>query len=675
MLLRVRIDWHFFLNFRSILSDKDYGMMRIKNILRIQGLFATLGILAIVGIGSATFAPFSAFAEDRSTRQSVESCLAEFTDKPLKEIRLEQVRKNKNFPVLLSANQTKILYPDQLDSNIRDYCPRNDNFLTESTGAKHNRLGTFNKKFSVKLPGLSEQKVKKDGVCEATYEAIFLAYSELRKFGKSICEDRAEIEVENRNCITADNSESECVGKLEKSIEKLETINRDATTAKKDVGKFLEEIEKPIRQALKKHEEDRVHFFQQLQATPRPTAPTFADSTPFVPGDFGALNLDQYLQWIGKDQSTQQLTLNDNKLVQYRQVEGADLVNEQILALSFLIAYNAKIAKGFFDELDAKSAADVRSFREHIGKIKARLPGDNDWKKWADKSPAAVAAAAPLLQGAKGAASGIAGAGTIAALGAGAAIGSQVASGRSSAALGDSLPTQQTPNPIAPLAKTTLNDGNGPAEKNSDVGNQIPGQKNATSDKPEVKESSGNPVGSNPAVFSSGASFKQNGFKPRATKASTAASGDLGSPGKSDDALKPFGGELLAGPAPKKVDSSGDVSSLLGQMKDLFNFDDAGGMPGGSEGMPNFDQPGPFSGTEGAFPGEGPADEFTGVGGSEEEIGRQFASHEDEIIGSPTQARSYLGGIETPLFKRVKSRHKRCMEKGLVILGLGKIPQ
>lgn len=585
------------------------------------------------------------------------------------------MKKIPNFPNLIPAFKTKILYPDKLDANIKDYCPRNSNFLSTSVGAKHNRIKFNDKKHSLHLPGLSERNIEKGGICEATYEAISLVNSELRKFSKSICADRAKIEDENQNCIAADNSERECVDKLDDSIEKLEAIKKDSKTAQTAALEFFQNIEKPIHRALKNYEEDRVHFFQMTLATPRPAVPTFPDSTPFVPGDFGALNLDQYLQWIGKNQSAKLIPFNDNKQNQYRQIEGADLVNEQILALSFMLAYAAKAQKLIGEDFKGKSDSDIRLYREHIAKIKTRLPGNDNWKDLANKSPGAIAAAAPLLQGTKGAASGIAGAGTLAALGAGAALGSQVAAGRSSATLGDTLPKQQTPNPVAPLEKTKITEGNGANEQPLGNGNQTPGTKVPSTEKPEVKEAAANPIGANPAVFSSGASFKQNGFKPRATKASGATAGDLGGGGKSDDSLKPFGGELLAGPAPKKVDASGDVSSLLGQMKDLFNFDDTGGMPGGSEGMPDLGQAGPFTGEEGAVPGEGSADEFTGVEGGEEESGRQFASQEDEIIGSTTQVRAYLGGIETPLFKRVKSRHKRCMEKGLVILGLGKIPQ
>jgi hypothetical protein len=52
-----------------------------------------------------------------------------------------------------------------------------------------------------------------------------------------------------------------------------------------------------------------------------------------------------------------------------------------------------------------------------------------------------------------------------------------------------------------------------------------------------------------------------------------------------------FGSDLRPSPRPKKDDGMGEVSSLLGQMKNLFNFDEGAGMggpmpidmPGGAE--------------------------------------------------------------------------------------------
>jgi hypothetical protein len=677
MLLRLWIDWHFFLNFRSILSDKESGMMRIGNTQRNQRLWAEIGIFSILGLVLCIFPFGNASAEDRTTRQSMEMCLAELTGNPLKEIRLADLKGKNVLPTLLLNFQSKKLSPEQLDHNIRDFCSRNGNAINSSTvasiGSKHNRFNSFETKPVLRLPGLDERKVSKDGVCEATYEVISLAQADLKKFGKGICEDRAKIEEENRNCITANNSERECVDKLEKSIIKLESINRDSQKALEKIAGFFKEAEKPITRVLKRYEEDRAHFAQQIAAPRRPVISTYPDGSPFQPAEFGALTLDEYLQWVGKNQTP--ILLQDKKPTQYRQIESADLVNEQILALAFLIAYDAKVRSVIGEQFNAKGTSDIAAYREQIAKIKARLPGDGDWDKWTQKTPQVVAAAAPFMQKAPGAASGLAGAGALAALGAGAALGSQVTAARSSSPLGETLPTQQSPNAVAPLANTKITETTESPQNAPGLPIQNSEPKAATTEKPESKETAANPIGSNPAVFSSGASFKQNGFKTRNVKPSTSANGDLGGSGKSDDALKPFGGELLAGPAPKKVDSSGDVSSLLGQMKDLFNFDDAGGMPGGSEGMPDLGQNNPFGGEEG---GDLAAanEEFTGSDeGSEDEAGRQYASNEEEIIGSPTQARAYLGGIETPLFKRVKSRHKRCMEKGLVILGLGKLPQ
>ncbi len=139
-------------------------------------------------------------------------------------------------------------------------------------------------------------------------------------------------------------------------------------------------------------------------------------------------------------------------------------------------------------------------------------------------------------------------------------------------------------------------------------------------------------------------------------------------PGGGDEAMSNFGSASMAPkPAPKstQVSAGAEVANLLGQMKNLFNFDEGAPMPGGAP-LPGGQLPldaglGAAPGAEGVPVAEAEAAPAEENAHSAAEPG----AGEKEIHGSP------FGKSDTSLFARVHKRHHRCMERGLVLYQLG----
>jgi hypothetical protein len=556
------------------------------------------------------------------------------------------------------------LEPINLEENIQSKCSNNMFSRTGMVGVKHNLLDSTQKREVLKLGRFNEKKTVRSGACESSYEALFLTFKEAKDFRTNICKEFAEIQMEISDCVGTHQAEHTCISKLSKMIDSVKDLQERNSAALGKVRKFLVSHEKYTANAIKKFQLDSevltsltpVQLAQPTYAGPRGT---------ITASDFGALQLKEYLAMIGRGNSSISSELDSLDLT-----PTGKLIEEQVKAGFYLGSYEKQLAD-LFQFKGEDFTREISKLSEQLKKLELAKPDDSSWKKnLTDYGPGAVTAGQQFFQKTPGPASGLAGASALAALGAGAAIGSQVAGSRTSSSGSMPNPVPNVQNPVVPLENTILSKDTAPQNNSS---NEVEAVTKTADPKTETNTEKTNAViASTAPILSSGASFKQNGFKPKNFgKGETSAA----TPGKSDEALKPFGGELFSPPSPKKVDTSGDVSSLLGQMKDLFNFDDpAGGgmMPGAPEGFGEA-TPENLAATMGEqpFEEEVAGGEYTG----EEDQGRQYASAEEEIIGSPLQQRAYLGGIETPLFKRVKNRHKKCMEKGLVILGLGRITE
>jgi hypothetical protein len=141
------------------------------------------------------------------------------------------------------------------------------------------------------------------------------------------------------------------------------------------------------------------------------------------------------------------------------------------------------------------------------------------------------------------------------------------------------------------------------------------------------------------------------------------------------DEMGAFKANLTPKPAsgPPSTNTGNEVANLLGQMKNLFNFDEGlptganpatppsmGGGPGGGEGgsvtAPVGDETGEqqVAGEEGAADAEGVAE------------GDPENPYDD---GDRVQASQY-GRADVTLFSRVRERHHQAMKRGLVLYGL-----
>ncbi len=137
---------------------------------------------------------------------------------------------------------------------------------------------------------------------------------------------------------------------------------------------------------------------------------------------------------------------------------------------------------------------------------------------------------------------------------------------------------------------------------------------------------------------------------------------------KSEDTFGVFQQKLEPKPIPKTSASNpaGEVANLLGQMKSLFNFDEPPATnefagPGHGGAPANGALP-PFVGAEGEMP---PIDES----GANQEMAGETSSGEEANPGEEVQA-DPLGKVDVSLFSRVRERHHRSMERGLVLYDL-----
>lgn len=176
--------------------------------------------------------------------------------------------------------------------------------------------------------------------------------------------------------------------------------------------------------------------------------------------------------------------------------------------------------------------------------------------------------------------------------------------------------------------------------------------------------------------FSSGegSSRMLAGRRSAATGAPASTTAETGGGIPVADLGSSFTQNLEPKPSPKAPAQSpgSEVANLLGQMKNLFNFDEpppgGGGAPGGGAPMPGGGAPDVGAGGSpalggGDMPGGGPdapAQAMADAG----ESPAGGASAPDQAHGSP------FGRIDTSLFQRVRARHHRCMERGLVLYGL-----
>ncbi len=215
--------------------------------------------------------------------------------------------------------------------------------------------------------------------------------------------------------------------------------------------------------------------------------------------------------------------------------------------------------------------------------------------------------------------------------------------------------------------------GNGRGEK----GNGIPAPYLAKGDGVLKVEGEAPAVSTGTGLgFGEGSSRAPSGRRPgsaaNAAPSTTGAGVDAGGAGTTGgDMGGTFSQNLAPKPAPAAAAASpgSEVANLLGQMKNLFNFDEnggPGGMPGGVPGGAPGAMPPPDGGQVAGAPGETPAadGDATATPGEAGAAPVREGNQSEEVKASP------FGKVDTSLFARVRYRHHRCMERGLVLYGL-----
>lgn len=665
-------------------------MKRFSRIRKNRRVFSSLGKLpktatfclvaaSIFVAGSAGLHSPNAWADAEAISRLTETCRSEFTSDDFKKIKFgkEEIRL------------------DQLDEiSIGEYCKRNRLNELNIFGSKYNALtpAELEKLKKVAVPSATEVELQRTGACEVAYEAMGLAYKHLKEFSKTICDKRVAAEDRVATCLDVGDAQKDCIKKLQDSIADIESLGKSLNAkdgTPKKLEKLFEATSEPLQRILFDYKRDGEHLQGiSVQDRAKKTA-IVAFNTNLNSAEFGATSLEEYFTLIGKNgiaTRQKELQLNGKMEFSFKRVDQAHLANEIIYAKYNLTEFAKKVKGVFQKSWSETNMSNLSQYKERLSQIQASLKdGKGLGDGLRDYGAPVLGAAKPFMDRGKevgsslSAAGGLNGVGTVATMGAAAALTSQIASGRSSGSLsGSGLPIPQEAAPVAPLGGTKLVDGN-KETSDSDSGPKA----SADAKESESTEKTANAAtataapGTSAAVFSSGGSFLQSGFKRKGSNASKEVS-SAGN-GSADEPLKGFGGELLSGPAPKKVDPTGDVSSLLGKMSELFKFDDTppmapGGDPftdmGASSDLAEGGVDSPLFPDDSEFDSNGNYSSDDGGGGS-----RQYASKEEEIMGEKSQMPSYLGGKETPLFKRVKTRHKLCMERGLVVLGLGKLPQ
>lgn len=642
-----------------------------------SGFICLVASFVFVAVSTGLHSP-KAWADAESITKLTESCKSEFTSDSFKKIKF--------------ANEE--IRVDQLDEvSIADYCKRNRLNELNIFGSKYNALtpAELEKIKKIAVPSATEVELQRTGACEVAYEAMGLAYKHLKEFSRGICDKRVAAEDRVATCLEVGDAQKDCIKKLEDSIADIESLGKSLNAkdgTPKKLEKLFEATSEPLQRILFDYKRDGEHLQGiSIQDRAKKTA-ILAFNTNLNSDEFGAASLEEYFTLIGKNgivSRQREKQLNGKTEYAFKRVDQAHLVNEIINAKYNLTEFANRVKGVFQKSWSETNMTNLSQYKERLSQIQASLKdrkGLGDGLK--DYGPGALSAAQPFLNRGKdtgstlSAAGGLNGVGTVATLGAAAALTSQIASGRSSGYLsGGGLPTPQEAATVAPIGGTKLVEGNKEtSDADSGPKTSAEAKDSDSAEKTTNAAAATTSPGTSAAVFSSGGSFLQSGFKRKGSNASKEVS-SAGS-GSADEPLKGFGGELLSGPAPKKVDPTGDVSSLLGQMKDLFNFDDTPPMAPGGDPFTDMGASSDLAagGVDSPlFPDDADYDSNGNYSSDDNGGSRQYASKEEEIMGEKSQMPSYLGGKETPLFKRVKTRHKLCMERGLVVLGLGKLPQ
>ena len=505
------------------------------------------------------------------------------------------------------------------------------------------------------------------GVCWQFINGLSNARSVLLKQNETLCKQTYDKITSLRNCFK-DKSEAECKGKKAEISDAIRSHNIKIQSMTKAIVDYLNPLSINSDRVVKAYGND----FTKLNEN-QTNLRNFSLSPQL--GDVSAQNggkqtISDYLNGI----STAQMNLTDTSST------TGMLVGEHILiqkgARSFLTGLHKYVTEqrnviAQYDETlkgapvsDSSSLSDMGKYAPLATAGAGGLSGVMGGGAAAAAPLAAAAASGAVAMSANAKTSSLsesaaAATGPAIASSASTSLGGKAASDAAPANSGvlntNSIPLTPTNVPPAEAAKTTTG-----VKFNADT--FIPGSGSGSS--------------------RGGAVAPGSGSSPVRVEAST-GSGRAGKMGGDEDYLRNFSNNLTPLPAAKKKnDSDNEFSNILGQMTKMFNFDDPSKAPPAvdpsAETAANGDQSAPNTDFN---------DGFTYGSGNYEASSSPSSSGEDEANYAAAGNRSYasaqaddpknvqFGSIGTPLFQRVHLRHHISMEKGLVILQVGRLPQ
>lgn len=496
------------------------------------------------------------------------------------------------------------------------------------------------------------------GACELSNLAIHGHYQELKVRYAAYCKTVEALNSEKEGCGSKSDKDDikSCITKLNKGLEAAQS-------------KFAE-AKKAIAETHLKKLRDWKEKNKKLLASYKRDQKRIAEIAAGMPVHFeanqGFKNDEEYKALIQPPLpgAVTAQTVGKNRII--LEPEDGELLEEQKLAEENVDRYLKAV-----DSFKKESGTVIDNMKTHVRELNERLTGmksDDGMGKYVAPAAAAAPAAAGLLGGgAKTASSssGISGVAAAAVPLAGVALAASN-SGGGGASGASSIPMPgATPAAPATVAPTSFGGPVAAAEPDKDTSNKL-----SDSAKDEKKSE---PVAAVLASsFGADGSSRAGSFK-KGAKGGTAESGTAVAQANfanTGEELAPisFGGGKSRAPSSSPA---GDVTNLLGQMKSLFNFDEGGAAPGapGSEGT--FAGGAPLAGAVPGQPGEPSAVDLTsGETAGEEAPALAEGAHEDTGVQGAT-----LATQNDSLFSRVHKRHRRCQERGLLVMNHGGIRQ
>lgn len=586
----------------------------------------------------------------------------------LKKMSKECGKSNSDFQIYADEKHTKL----EEDFDPAEQCKVNkgDEEIPESHNARAvtpEAWGSIRPKYM--HDPRNAQEARKLGACRLAYKAIKDIYKAFHKFNKEYCQ---KITASMTNTVACAETSKKCETYYLAWKSVFESYQTQSKEFQETADRYLEAMKSTAQRAKKDYEKDLVNLEtemdkrrQDANAPPLETWTVVADRRDLKPsnGNGETKLLGKYYELLAAPTEAPAAASARGR---YRRHAGPIILE---------LDASADAVDKFRDDLKLKITRDNTLAEDSSKKIEAILSQikksgsekDDLWTKAG--GPGAMLGAGTQFIGANNQPpptpnlSGGSAAPSLAAIAAAGAAGAalQNSFGSSKAAMADAndSPAINPGNAIAATSPLVENLG---ATESAANGTAPIG----TLPTPDVKaeevktESAG---GGYPAFGAGEGASRMVASGKKQAKAPAPAEGKV-----PEEALTSFSaGGMTPRHVPKtnnKISAGAEVANLLGQMKNLFNFDE--GAPMGDGGAMHGAAPaGSAAANSGSAPAAGPGEEGEP---SEEEL----AEEEGEAGGENREVQSaQFGRVDTTLFARVRSRHARAMEKGLVLYQLG----